>query len=185
MNARATDFRIFFEFAPGGHGLRVEWRDVAFAQYPLNVHLAPPVGNLLRGALQIATGGENATIRFEAEPYEWRWIAKRYLEWSTGRALFVLEVLEFEDYAKARPDAEGKVLFHAELDPKQFTTAVADMGQRLWESVGARYGEPSWPMGEAPFVGFPLRSLRALQAALTTDEPESPLPDGVTFTRII
>jgi len=122
-------------------------------------------GDLLRAGLLIATGATSASVSFDGEPMEWRWIIERRL----FNPLLV-KVATFPDIYPHAPDAEGDLLFSTECSPDDFAKAVAEAAQGLLEEVGLDGFASRWRL-----TGFPLRALRALQSALAIVEPE-PLP---------
>ncbi len=122
-------------------------------------------GDLLRAALLIATGATNASLSFDGEPLEWRWtIERRPFE------PLLVKVATFADIYAHAPDADGDILFSVQCSPDAFSMAVADGAQRLLDEFGLDGFASRWQL-----TGFPLRGLRALQAALAIEDP-FPLP---------
>jgi hypothetical protein len=185
MSMDIDGLRIWFDVGSSTGKLTVAWRGTEFTTAPISFFVAPPLGALLRGALHIACGGESATMRFESEPYEWRWIVARDFDHHEWRKSFSIRILGFDSYYDSSPDSAGVFLFSAEPTADEFVRAVADLGQRLWESAGSTYREASLLAEPVPGPGFPLRALRALQAALESDDEFVDRATLTSVTRII
>jgi hypothetical protein len=128
------------------------------------------LGDILRAALQIATGGRRAVFSFENEPGEWRWIVERLFEHKTHRYYFMIRIVTFASGTvmtnAAKPDHQGTVAFEAECEPDDFARAALAMGRDVLQ----RYGMDGYNKRWSTYV-FPLRSLCALEAALNTHDP--------------
>jgi hypothetical protein len=134
-------------------------------------------GDLLRAALLIATGATTASVSFDGEPMEWRWIIERRLFDD-----LLVKVATLPDIYAHSPDAEGDLVFSTECSPDDFAKAVAEAAQGLLDEVGLVGFANRWRL-----TGFPTRALRALQTALAIAEPEpmpTQLPEGGGWTII-
>lgn len=143
----------------GGEPFRMEfglWRSDAIA-------------DLLRASLAIATGGCEARVSYDHEPAEQRLVLEQTLDSASWRWHFTVRVLEFDDASARQPDAAGRETFRMPCDPEEFCRAVLQSASRYCERHGA--GEH---IGLGPRTGFPLKALRALEAALDTAEPPPP-----------
>jgi hypothetical protein len=117
------------------------------------------LGDLVRMALQVATGAETATASFDHEPVE----SRLWVQSLGGRNGLFLKVLRFPDIYGNEPSDAGDIAFAVECDATDFATAVAVAANRAWDTYGPTY---SWL-----YTPFPLRALRALETALATDDP--------------
>jgi hypothetical protein len=135
------------------------------------------LGDLLRATLMIATGEWSASVSFDGEPRESRLIAGNVWDEALRRRRFRVRMLEFADIGSHQPDEEGVLVFDAECEARDLAAAVRDAASRLWDE-----GAESYRWRDIP---FPLRALRALETALTTEDPPVPPSDpGAPFFTI-
>jgi hypothetical protein len=123
------------------------------------------LGDLVRAALEIATGSWRAEALFDGEPEAWRLRLQR--DWSTpGVRTLMVGVDQLDDISLAaeRPGAE---LFSVSCDADAFAQAVAEGAEAVWRDHGAEGYNRLW---NGLNQGFPLRALTALKAALATEE---------------
>ena len=81
-----------------------------------------------------------------------------------------LRVLSFDDCISVkRPEPEGQLLIEGHVIADDFARAVQTVAQGIWDTYGAAGYNEAW-IGQR---GFPLRGLKALDAALSFDEPPS------------
>jgi len=120
------------------------------------------VGDLIRAALQISTGGTLARVSFDGEPTELRLVLLAH-----EPALFV-RVLEFANFYDDAVDEVGREVFKAECDLEAFAQSVLDAATSVLRDV--RPDGKIWWSGEP----FPIRAFQALQAALATPTTEVP-----------
>jgi hypothetical protein len=109
------------------------------------------LGDLVRAALLLATSADGAEVRFDGEPYEWR--------------LFIDEGWKPE--LRLRVEGDGELLIEGRGASHDFARAVQKAAQGIWDTYNADGYNEAW-YGQR---GFPLRALKALDAALSYDEP--------------
>ena len=112
------------------------------------------LGDLLRAGLALGTGAARAEFSFDGEPNEWRWLIEIPL---------TLRILGFASIFDRKPPESGVVLLEAECNPDDFARAALVVGQSVLSRYGVEGYSKQW--GWHP---FPLRALRALEAALAT-----------------
>ena len=123
-----------------------------------------PLGDLVRAALMIRTGAPKATLSFDDEPMETRWILET--GWWSGVDwidAFRVRLLTFASLYDPQPDEQGILVFTAQCDATEFVRAVLVEAERLLEP-----DNKSW-MTESglAFDGSKTRvAVKALQAAL-------------------
>ena len=109
------------------------------------------LGDLVRAALLLATCANSAEVHFDGEPFEWR-----------------LSVYEgWKKEALLRVEANRDVVLEDRVAADGFARAVQKVAPSLWDTHGAVGYNEAWHGNR----GFPLRALRALDAALSNDEP--------------
>lgn len=113
------------------------------------------LGDLLRAALQIATGGREATCAFDREPHEWRLVLQRDVD---PDHLF-LRILEFPDFHRDAPTEAGDECFRAECAALEFTLSVERAATALLAEKGEGAYQEWWGMP------FPHVAPTALKAA--------------------
>lgn len=128
------------------------------------------IGDLARIGLMIAAGAWTARVSFDREPTEWRLIAGPVWEDPTWRKGFWVRVLEFPDIYARQPDEKGDFVFEAECGAKEFAMAVLEAIKRLIPPNGV--SAYSWGL-----QAFPLRAMKALEAALAVEDPPMPIRD--------
>lgn len=121
------------------------------------------LGDLVRAALQLATSAYGAEVSFDGEPCEWRLIVDE--GWKPEMRL---RVLFFQDGELA--ETEGKLLIEGTVSADDFARAVQNVAQGIWDTYGADGYNDAW-IGQR---GFPLRGLKALDAALSCEEAPHP-----------
>jgi hypothetical protein len=167
--------------ADQGVHIDFHFRGVGWADIHLRVHdkettingisyTTDALGDLLRAALMTATGAWTASASFDGEPYESR-LVLLCGNWDSGkwRQGFFVRVLNFADIYQKQPDEEGIVSFVAECTGREFAIAVIELGNRILDK-----GIQNYAWGDMP---FPMRALRALEAALANDDPPPPKSD--------
>jgi hypothetical protein len=134
------------------------------------------IGDLIRAALQIATGGGSATVSFDREPAEWRIRLQRSWEGVPRAEVFRVRISESDCHPmnlipanvldhfgiEYDPETVGREaplvqLFEAECDPDAFARAVLAAGATLRDSNAS---------AEWWHLPFPSRAYSALEAAL-------------------
>lgn len=120
------------------------------------------LGDLIRAALMLATSDFGAEVSFDGEPREWQLIIDE--GWKPE---FRLRVLTFDDIISKRPEADGQLMIEGHVTADDFARAVQKVAQDIWDTNGAAGYNEAWD-GQR---GFPLRALKALDAALAYDEP--------------
>lgn len=164
-----ADVSVALKFT--GHG----WADILFKFGPksFTVHgvsdTTDVLGDLLRAALMLATGAWTARASFDGEPMETRLIAGNVWDAYQWREGFWVRVFEFPDIYQHLPDEQGHLSFEIACDKRRFTEAVLQAARQFQSENGGDIYE--W--GNNP---FPLRALRALEAALTVTDPPLPPP---------
>ncbi|MBO9709120.1 MAG: hypothetical protein J7521_13010 [Caulobacter sp.] len=134
------------------------------------------LGDLLRAALTIASGGYRAETSFDGEPVEWRLILQRDWRAITPNT-FDIKIVSFADIYARQPEAEGHLEFEAQVDGDAFARAIAHAAQTIWDQHGSDGYNRLWGGSE----GFPLRALGALQRALELCDPRPATPDPSDF----
>ena len=134
------------------------------------------LGDLVRAALMIATGGYSAQVSFDNEPGEHRLVLTSHLDMASGNGPLSIVALELADLYAASPNAEGHQTFIADCEALDFGRAVLACALGAQESFGARY---DWGGN-----GFPLGAMRALEVALAVRDLPKPPPDpnGTSWT---
>jgi hypothetical protein len=164
---------VYIQYELGQHG----WSNFRLNVGTASVVVGPfgycsdALGDLVRAALMIATSGSRAEVSFDAEPMEWRLIAGPH--WYPDRSSwtdFSVRVLTFQGlFNPPAPEVEGNCLFEAQCSADDFTHAVLRAAQAVWDQYGADGYDAAWG---GP-LGFPLRALHALRAAISVEEPRS------------
>ncbi|MBO9709738.1 MAG: hypothetical protein J7521_16160 [Caulobacter sp.] len=121
------------------------------------------LGDPLRAALEIATGGSFSRAGFDREPHEWRLLLTHRWEGMPQRRVFRLRVLEFEDIYACEPDEVGHECFTTECNAEAFVVAVRD-------AVAAALANNRTDEFSADSV-FRSRALAALNAAIAITAP--------------
>jgi hypothetical protein len=116
------------------------------------------LGDLVRAAIMVATGAENATASFDREPAEWRLQLHSLLDVTTGIGSVQIRVLEFDDIYAAKPASEGREVFVASCASLEFARAVLVTANDVREKFG-EFG--------LEFLSFPSAAVHALDAALS------------------
>ena len=121
------------------------------------------LGDIVRAALMLATSDDHMEISFDGEPREWRLVIDE--GW---RPEMRLRVLSFDDWTgPKRPGTEGQLLMECHVIADEFARAVQNAAQGVWDTYGAEGYNAAW-IGRR---GFPLRGLKALDTALSCEEP--------------
>lgn len=115
---------------------------------------ADALGHLIRAALMMAISADRVEVSFDGEHYEW---------------LLSLEE-DWEPELSLRVEGNGEVLLEGRIAADDFARAVQKAGQGIWDTYKAEGYNDAW---NGP-RGFPLRALKALDAALSCDEPSPP-----------
>ena len=174
-----ADDAVSIEFAITGPG----WADLKFhigsREYVADgvSYTTDVLGDLLRAALMIATGGCTARASFDGEPMETRLIIGNDWDRSEWRKRFRVRVFTARDIYEKTPDEACDLVFEAECDERAFLSAVATAATDILN----RYGTDGYPWWDMP---FPMRALRALETALVTEEPapkQQPPGDIITI----
>ena len=116
------------------------------------------LGDLVRAALLLVTSGSRAEVCFDAEPGGWRLVLDE--GWKPE-----LRIRVYDSSKSAIADSDVIIENYATAD--DFARAVQKVAQRIWDTYGAAGYNEAW----AGDRGFPLRGLRALDAALSHQEP--------------
>lgn len=170
-----SEVNVLVDFSITGYGsadCNLHIGDKKFTLQGLS-YTTDALGDLLRMALEIATGAVTATARFDHEPMESRLWAHNL----GGRSGLFLKVLRFSDIYGNEPDHAGDIVFAAECGAADFANAVVIAAKRVWETYG-----PNYKWSDNP---FPMRALRALETALATEDPPVPPQDPDTETFIV
>jgi hypothetical protein len=122
------------------------------------------LGDLVRAALLIATSDYRVEVRFDGEPREWRLVVDE--GWKPELRL---RVLTFDSINAERLETDGELAIEGHVTADDFARAVQTMAQGIWDTYGAKGYNEAWTGRQ----GFPLRGLKALDAALSYDEPPS------------
>jgi len=128
------------------------------------------LGDLVQAALLIATGASRAEARFDGEPNEWRLVVvdtgSRDPPVSAERPVtqrqVTVRVMAFADLMQYLPEEEGGVLFDALVGRGAFALAVQRAAHAVWDQYGSEGYDAAWLSTD----GFPVRALKALDAAL-------------------
>jgi hypothetical protein len=117
---------------------------------------ADALGDLLRAALQIADGGQQAWCSFDREPPEWRLLLDRDID---PELLFV-RVLEFPDSYTQRAPEGGQLCFSSDCSSDRFARAVCSAAAAVLSEKGEDGYSEWWGLP------FPERALSSLKATL-------------------
>ena len=115
--------------------------------------------DLIRVALSCATLAYRTEASFDGEPNEWRLILDE--GWAP---LMRLRILDFNDIQAGFPEDKVIVNFEARVPADGFARAVQKAAQKIWDAYGSAGYVAAWGGQRA----FPLRGLKALDAALAT-----------------
>ncbi|WP_158745432.1 hypothetical protein [Acidisphaera sp. L21] len=121
------------------------------------------LGDLLRAALVMATGGASAFVSLDGEPFESRIILGR--EWDT-REMMPIRVKTFPQIGAHASDAKGTLIFEAEARPDDFARAVLEAANSVLDEHGTEEYAKNWGDFIPPFGEFPSRAMKALEAIL-------------------
>lgn len=130
------------------------------------------LGDLIRAALMVATGGSFASVSFDAEPREWRILLGTEGSWNFPSNLVPLRVKTFPDAGVGLPEIEGVMIFEAEVHRDEFARAVLAAAQTIFKRHGTNGYEGSWNF---MFSKFPTRALHALETIVSTIGPALPV----------
>ncbi len=134
------------------------------------------LGDLVRAALMLATFDFRVEVCFDGEPREWRLVVDE--GW---KADLRLRVLIFDRGIPAKlPEEQGQLIVEGRVTADDFARAVQKLAQEIWDAHGASGYDEAW-MGQR---GFPLRGLKALDAALSYDEPVPKRGLGLTASQM-
>ena len=126
------------------------------------------LGDLIRAALMVVTGGGFASASFDAEPKEWRILLGTEGSWTSPSDMIPLRVRTFSHSGAGLPESQGVMVFEAEVERDQFARAVLAAAQTVLERLGVDGYAKAWNF---TFSRYPLRALHALETALTIEEP--------------
>jgi len=115
---------------------------------------ADALGHLIQAALMMAISADRVEVCFDGEHYEW------LLSLDEG----------WKPELSLRVEGDGEVLLEGHVTADDFARAVQKAGQAIWETYNVDGYNDAW---NGP-RGFPLRALKALDAALSCDEPPPP-----------
>jgi hypothetical protein len=118
-------------------------------------YLSDALGDLTRATLALVRGARQATISWEEEPGEYRWLLTR-----TGGDL-AIRILWFDDADTQQPDEAGRVVFATTCILTTFATALARQLQQLLDDLGVDGYKRQWVRHD-----FPLSELEALNHLL-------------------
>jgi len=139
------------------------------------------LGDILRAGLALATGADRAAFSFDGEPQEWRLLLEAPFDSELKRwKPFSLRILTFADIYVREPIEKGVVLLDVKCSPVEFARAALEIGQRVLNTLGLDGYSEKWN----GYNGFPLRALRALEAAVATEEPPPPKHGEAVGTRL-
>jgi hypothetical protein len=161
-NPVILDFRIA---GPGWADLEFKVGDRGFVAGSVS-HTTDALGDLLRSAIMVATGAASARACFDREPLEWRLLLNSLLDENTGLGPVQIRVLEFDDFYRARPDAEGHEVFIADCGALEFAFAILAMAEKV---------EPSFEQFALKSQSFPSAARQALRGALVAYSGFKPL----------
>jgi hypothetical protein len=126
------------------------------------------LGDLLRNALVIVTGATFATVSFDSESVEWRLILGEWWPGLPVSDLIPISIRTFPDLSDNAPEEKGLLLFENKVQRDAYGRAVLRAALDIWEGYGAKGYSKAW---DFTFGRFPLRAMRALETALSTQEP--------------
>ena len=113
--------------------------------------------DLILTAIEAALGVYHITASFDGEPNETRLVIDESYK-PTAR----LRILSFSDIYEHLPDDKGRVEFEARIRLDDYARAVQAAAHKIWDT----YGEDGYRQAWDGQRGFPVRALRALDAAL-------------------
>ncbi len=146
----------------GQHGwssFELTIRDKAIDIGPFG-YLTDALGDLVRAALLMATSDYRAEVRFDGEPRLWRLVVDE--GWKPELRLRV-----FDDSFGEGLETDVQLAIEGHVTADDFARAVRTVAQGIWDTYGATGYDEAWTGGR----GFPLQGLKALDAALSYDEP--------------
>jgi hypothetical protein len=108
-------------------------------------YLSDALADLLDAVECVVRGIEDATALFIEEPGEYRW---RFRRISPDR-LWV-QIIEFDEPWKNRPDAEGKLIFDVECRLRSFAGAVLSASQQVLATHGFDGYRKQWVNRDFP-----------------------------------
>jgi hypothetical protein len=156
---------ISISYDLGSHGwssFRLTIGDNAIDVGPFG-YCTDALGDLVRAALMLGTSDVRVEVSFDSEPREWRIIVDE--GWKPELRL---RILTFADASPVKwPEEKGQIIIEDRVTADGFARAVQKVGQEIWDTYGATGYNKAW-IGRR---GFPLRGLKALDAALSYDEP--------------
>jgi hypothetical protein len=121
------------------------------------------LGDLVRAALMIASGGQQAECSFDREPAEWRLLLSRQWSGVTNEMTFHVRVLELDDFYREAPTDTATECFAAVCAPNVFARTVEQTALEVLKAHGAEKYLEDWG------TPFPHKALSALTAALASE----------------
>ena len=137
------------------------------------------IGDLIRAALPMATGASFTFVSPDGEPREWRILVGAEECWSPRSKLVPLQVRTFPEAGARQVANKGSIIFEAEVHRDGFARAVLAAALKVLELHGVdEYARAC----DFAFADYPLRALRAFETALSTMEPDLPVPGNASRT---
>ena len=166
---QVTD-QISLRFELQKHGwadlyLKVDSRSLVLDSISYGTEALP---DLARAALNIATGGSRAIVRFDSEPAEWRLVFTRN-PLAPGRTSLDIKILRLPDISRELPDKAGYSVLETQCDPDEFARAVLECVQGVKEKYGADGYRQRWKGGLGSEC-FPTEALTALETVVSMRE---------------
>jgi hypothetical protein len=157
---------VEIEFVPAGVGIADCTLRIGGARFTMGgiCYTTDALGELLRAAVQIATGGFQAVCRFDCEPAEWRLLLDREWRSATNDFVWNLRVFDLDDFYSDAPLEDRREAFEGKCDGEEFATAIARMASAVLSAMGPEGYEEWWCQP------FPFRASAALGAALATQQ---------------
>jgi hypothetical protein len=155
---------IEIEFVPAGVGIADCTLRIGAARFTMGgiCYTTDALGELVRAAVQMATGGSQAICRFDCEPAEWRMVLDREWRSSTNDFVWNLRVFDLGDFYSDLPLDDHRKRFEAKCDGEEFAAAIARTASAVLSALGPDGYEEWWCQP------FPLRASAALDAALAS-----------------
>jgi hypothetical protein len=116
-------------------------------------YLSDALGNLVAAAVATLSGRGSATVSFDEEPGEYRWVIE-----AKSPSLCAVQILEFPELWGNKPNSDGKSVFRAEVTPIVFGRAVHAAAASVLEKHGIEGYAKSWIQHP-----FPLEQFRVLE----------------------
>ena len=140
---------VRFEYRLTGRG----WSAATISARGQTAHLSASflsdaLGDLARAVIALLRGAERASLDWQEEPGDYRWLLTREAE------RLVIRVLWFDDTFSRASDDRGRLVFETECRLMDFAGQLKSQLQYLLEHVGSTGYKQQWVQQEFPLAEY-------------------------------